>query len=136
MGTELPSHDMADAEDVATARAKRCRGSFPRGVNAAARYRPHFVIRHSQFTLVVTSAAAHIIGRLTGSSTIVRVTINGQSERLDDGTTVAALLRELEVEPVRVAVEINTELVTRSTFESTLINEGDRIEIVTFVGGG
>lgn len=84
----------------------------------------------------MTSAAAHIIGRLTGSSTIVRVTINGQSERLDDGTTVAALLRELEVEPVRVAVEINTELVTRSTFESTLINEGDRIEIVTFVGGG
>lgn len=66
----------------------------------------------------------------------MQVTVNGKSEKLDDGVTVTGLLAQLEVEPIRVAVEINQELVTRSVFSETVINEGDRIEIVTFVGGG
>lgn len=66
----------------------------------------------------------------------MQVTINGKDEQLASGLTVADLLRQIEVEPVRVAIEINKDLVPRSTFDQTFINEGDQIEIVTFVGGG
>ncbi|MHC4611731.1 MAG: sulfur carrier protein ThiS [Planctomycetota bacterium] len=68
--------------------------------------------------------------------TLVRVQINGKERQLDAETTVATLLLDLEVAPERVAVEVNRELVTRSKFEETVLNEGDTIEIVTFVGGG
>jgi len=64
------------------------------------------------------------------------ITINGKEETTDDGTTVAELLGRLELAPVRVAVEINEDLVPRRTFEERIVQDGDRIEIVTFVGGG
>lgn len=66
----------------------------------------------------------------------MQVTINGKPETLDDGISVAQLLVRLELEPARVAVEINEDLVPRKTFTDTLVHDGDRIEIVTFVGGG
>lgn len=66
----------------------------------------------------------------------MQVTINGQSENLDAETSVAALLALRGLEPRRVAVEINEELVSRRDFGETAIRDGDRIEIVTFVGGG
>ena len=66
----------------------------------------------------------------------MRVVINSQSREVGSSMTVADLLRELETPPERVAVEINRELVTRKRFEETKLNEGDTIEIVTFVGGG
>lgn len=62
--------------------------------------------------------------------------INGTQRQLEDGTTVASLLDGLKLAPVRVAVEINEDLVPRKTFGDTLIRPGDRVEIVTFVGGG
>ena len=49
---------------------------------------------------------------------------------------MADLLSQLELEPVRVAVEINEDIVPRKRFGETPIHDGDRIEIVTFVGGG
>ena len=66
----------------------------------------------------------------------MQVVINSQSREVGSSMTVADLLRELETPPERVAVEINRELVTRKKFEETMLNEGDTIEIVTFVGGG
>ncbi len=66
----------------------------------------------------------------------MHVIINGQQKDFAPGTTVAELLRQLDLEPIRVAVEINKELVTRSTFDSAQIHDGDQIEVVTFVGGG
>jgi len=66
----------------------------------------------------------------------MRITINGKEETTDNGTSVAALLGRLELAPVRVAVEINEDLVPRRTFEERIVRDGDRIEIVTFVGGG
>ena len=66
----------------------------------------------------------------------MQITINGKPETLDDGISVARLLVRLELEPIRVAVEINEDLVPRKTFPDTLVHDGDRIEIVTFVGGG
>lgn len=66
----------------------------------------------------------------------MQVRINGKEHDIEAGTTVAMLLRELDAALQRVAVEINRELVPRSTFEETFLSEGDTIEIVTFVGGG
>jgi len=66
----------------------------------------------------------------------MQVNINGSAKTLNQGATVAQLLTTLDLAPVRVAVEINEELVPRKTFEQTHVQDGDRIEIVTFVGGG
>lgn len=66
----------------------------------------------------------------------MHITLNGEPETLDDGATVAGLLRKLKLDPVRVAVELNEDVLNRKTFADTRIGEGDRVEIVTFVGGG
>ncbi|MDO8629610.1 MAG: sulfur carrier protein ThiS [Phycisphaerales bacterium] len=66
----------------------------------------------------------------------MRITLNGQLEALDSAATVADLLARLKLEPIRVAVEVNEDLVPRKSFEKTPLRDGDRVEIVTFVGGG
>ena len=66
----------------------------------------------------------------------MQVVVNGRPEDVEEGSTVAALLDRLNLAPVRVAVEINEELVPRRTFAAPVVQTGDRIEIVTFVGGG
>jgi sulfur carrier protein len=52
------------------------------------------------------------------------------------GTTVSALLDELQMDPRHVAVEVNLELVPRGTHDRRSLAEGDRLEVVTLVGGG
>ena len=64
------------------------------------------------------------------------ITLNGKPRTLDTATTVDGLLSGLKLQPVRVAVEINEELVPRKQFSETPLREGDRVEVVTFVGGG
>lgn len=66
----------------------------------------------------------------------MHVIINGKAQTLGEGITVSQLLEERGVQPVRVAVEINEAIVSRKVFPATEIQEGDRIEIVTLVGGG
>ena len=63
------------------------------------------------------------------------LTVNGESRRTTSGT-VAALVRELELDPRKVAVERNGEIVPRSTLEDAPLADGDVLEIVHFVGGG
>lgn len=62
--------------------------------------------------------------------------INGEPRELADGTTVAGLLEQLEVRMSGVAVERNLTVIPRAEHASTLLAEGDRVEIVTLVGGG
>jgi len=69
-------------------------------------------------------------------SRTMNVTINGKTETLAEEKTVTDLLERLKLAPIRVAVEINEELVSRRDFSETTIHDGDRIEVVTFVGGG
>lgn len=64
------------------------------------------------------------------------VYVNGKSEQIPDGATVAALLEHLKLGQKRVAVEANKELVTRGEWPARVLSEGDRVEIVSFVGGG
>ena len=66
----------------------------------------------------------------------MRVTVNGKEETVETGTTVGGLIAGYAFEAKQVAVEINHELVPRRTFDATPLNQGDRIEIVTLVGGG
>jgi len=64
------------------------------------------------------------------------ITVNGESRRVPRGISVADLALELGLEPTRVAVERNFEIVPRSTLGQVIVEDGDDYEIVTFVGGG
>ena len=64
------------------------------------------------------------------------ITVNGESRRVPKGISVANLALELGLEPTRVAVERNLEIVPRSTLGQVQVEDGDDYEIVTFVGGG
>jgi len=66
----------------------------------------------------------------------MNVAVNGETRPLDPGTTVAELLRDLDLEGKPVAVERNGNTVPKTDHEKTRLAEGDRLEIVTFVGGG
>ncbi len=66
----------------------------------------------------------------------MRITVNDQSRRIDDGVTVVALLEELGLAEKHVAVEVNLELVPRQRHAQHRLADGDRLEIVTLVGGG
>ena len=66
----------------------------------------------------------------------IEVVINGETRTVVQGTTVAALIVELGLGDRRVAVERNREVVPRAEHASTVLAAGDRIELVTFVGGG
>jgi sulfur carrier protein len=69
-------------------------------------------------------------------STSIEVTINGQRREIADGTTVRGLIDELGLGGKPVAVERNREVVPRSNHATTVLAAGDRVEVVTFVGGG
>jgi thiazole synthase len=64
------------------------------------------------------------------------ISVNGQSRRVPAGISVADLALELGLEPTRVAVERNLEIVPRTTLAEVKVEDGDDFEIVTFVGGG
>ena len=66
----------------------------------------------------------------------LRITLNGELFELDEPLSVADLLVKLSIDARRVAVEHNLEILRRPLFADTLVHEGDRIEIVNFVGGG
>ena len=64
------------------------------------------------------------------------IRVNGAHRRVASGMTVAELALDLGLEPTRVAVERNLEIVPRSTLGDVTVEDGDDFEIVTFVGGG
>jgi thiamine biosynthesis protein ThiS len=62
--------------------------------------------------------------------------INGQGREFDKLSTVSDLLTQLGMKPDRVAVELNRELISRDRWGTTQLSDGDKLEIVHFVGGG
>lgn len=64
------------------------------------------------------------------------IRLNGDPFDVDGPLTIAALLAHLKIDPRLVAVEHNVEVVKRARYEATVVNEGDEVEIVNFVGGG
>lgn len=66
----------------------------------------------------------------------IAVHVNGDLRRVTLGASIAGMLAELGLDPRKVAVERNREIVPRSSFGNERVNEGDAFEIVHFVGGG
>ena len=66
----------------------------------------------------------------------MQICVNGEPRDVPPGTTVAALLAELELEPRYLAVERNLALVPRAEHAGCVLEPDDRLEIVTLVGGG
>ena len=64
------------------------------------------------------------------------ITLNGDSRHLPQPLSVSALLAQLEIDARRVAVELNLAVVKKAAYDSSVINDGDEVEIVNFVGGG
>lgn len=65
-----------------------------------------------------------------------QITINGERRALLPGTTLLSLVRELELAPERLAIELNRAIIKREMWETTPVDGGAEIEIVQFVGGG
>lgn len=66
----------------------------------------------------------------------MKLTINGEVKEVADGLSLHGLLEQLQIRPARVVVERNRDIVSRESYNSTLLAEGDTLEIVHFVGGG
>jgi len=66
----------------------------------------------------------------------MRITLNGETHELAAALTVEAMLKVFDLDPKKVAVERNLEIVRRSDYGRVMLSDGDRLEIVHFIGGG
>ena len=64
------------------------------------------------------------------------ITLNGDPREIQGPLSVSALLEHLDIDARRVAVELNLTVVKKAAYESSVIRDGDKVEIVNFVGGG
>lgn len=69
-------------------------------------------------------------------SDVIQIQVNGEARVSRNGATVADLLHELELKTERVAVELNLEILDRAAFAQRSLKDGDRVEILSFIGGG
>ena len=66
----------------------------------------------------------------------MRIYVNGEARELSNTVSLAELITQLDLPAARIAIELNREVVRRSDWGGTMLKDGDRIEIVHFVGGG
>ncbi len=66
----------------------------------------------------------------------MRIEVNGEARDVTDRISLEELVRHLNLAPERLAVEVNRQVVRRADWRETTLNEGDRVEVVHFVGGG
>ncbi|GAB7058043.1 MULTISPECIES: sulfur carrier protein ThiS [Paenibacillus] len=66
----------------------------------------------------------------------MRLIVNGEPREMDNVSTVAEMLAAFKLENKILVVELNKEIIERGTYNETRLNDGDRVEIVHFVGGG
>ena len=66
----------------------------------------------------------------------MRVTVNGEARDFVSGISVAGLIEVLDLDPRRLGIERNRQIVPKSSYQQTVLADNDRIEIVHFVGGG
>ena len=66
----------------------------------------------------------------------MKVHVNGEVRELSGALSLAELVTQLDLPAARIAIELNREVVRRSDWDSTMLKDDDRIEIVHFVGGG
>ncbi len=66
----------------------------------------------------------------------MQVHVNGEAREIAPGATVSALLLTMKIDAQQVAVEVNSQVVRRANHGAVQLQQGDQVEIVTFVGGG
>lgn len=66
----------------------------------------------------------------------MKITVNGTEREAAEGTTIAQLIETLDVRTDRIATEHNLSVVPKAKYAETVLQDGDRLEIVSFVGGG
>ncbi|MBZ5727379.1 MAG: sulfur carrier protein ThiS [Acidobacteriia bacterium] len=66
----------------------------------------------------------------------IEIVVNGEPRKVPEGQTILGLLRQLQLDPARVAVEMDRRIVKQPAWDQTTLPAGARIEIVQFVGGG
>jgi thiamine biosynthesis protein ThiS len=66
----------------------------------------------------------------------IEIVVNGETRAAAEGQTIRDLLQELNLDPSRVAVELNRRIVKQPNWSETRLNAGAQVEIVQFVGGG
>ena len=66
----------------------------------------------------------------------MKLIINGNATDVKEGLSVEGLLKELDIDPGRVAVEVNVNIIKKVNYQEYLLKDGDSVEIVNFVGGG
>jgi thiamine biosynthesis protein ThiS len=67
---------------------------------------------------------------------MIEITVNGESQTAPEGQTILGLIRQLELDPARVAVELERRIVKQPCWPETVLHPGAQLEIVQFVGGG
>ena len=66
----------------------------------------------------------------------MKLKLNGTETEIQDNLTVSGLLETLRIEPARVAVEVNMQIIKKCIFQDHVLKDGDSVEVVNFVGGG
>ncbi len=97
--------------------------------------RPRPVKAGTAYNCVEAPTFLSALSEMSVDSTL-QVRINGEHRRVNEGISIAELVREIGFDPIRVAVERNLEVVPRSTLAEVAVQDGDEFEIVRFVGGG
>ena len=67
---------------------------------------------------------------------VAKIQLNGISYEITDGTNLNELLNKLEIQKNKVAIEVNGEIVEKNKYPNLILNKGDKVEIVQFIGGG
>ena len=66
----------------------------------------------------------------------ISISVNGEQRQMAEGQSILELLRELQIDPARVAVELDRKIVKQPRWAQTVLDAGAEVEIVQFVGGG
>lgn len=83
------------------------------------------MIAHKHLVLIMNSSAVHM-----------KIIVNGEEQTYNAPLTVTVLLQELNLRTEQVAVEVNLNILDRSNFSTWTLQENDKVEILSFIGGG
>ena len=67
---------------------------------------------------------------------VAKIQLNGDPYEINDGTNLNELLNKLKIQKNKVAIEVNGQIVEKNKYPNLILNKGDKVEIVHFIGGG
>ena len=67
---------------------------------------------------------------------VAKIQLNGDPYEINDGTNLNELLNKLKIQKNKVAIEVNGEIVEKNKYPNFILNKGDKVEVVQFIGGG